>query len=87
MTDEPEEEIREIRSPNERILNAIDILVGNSTDARWESAQKAKESLLREQAKRIVAQIQGTMGLEGQALDQEQIEEMIERTYQELRDE
>ena len=87
MTDEPEEEIREIRSPNERILNAIDILVGNSTDARWESAQKAKESLLREQAKRIVAQIQGTMGLEGQALDQQQIEEMIERTYQELRDE
>ena len=48
---------------------------------------KVKESLLREQAKRIVAQIQGTMGLEGQGLDQEQIEEMIERTYQELRDE
>ena len=25
MTDEPEEEIREIRSPSERIMNAIDL--------------------------------------------------------------
>ena len=72
MTDEPEEEIR---SPSQRIMDAIDILTGS------------KESLLREKARKIVAQIQGTMGLEGQALDQEQIEEMIERTYQELRDE
>ena len=75
MTDEPEEEIREIRSPNERIMDAIDILTGNS-----------KESLLREKARKIVAQIQGTMAPEGQGLDQEQIEEMVERTYQELRD-
>ena len=72
MTDEPEEEIR---SPSQRIMDAIDILTGNS-----------KESLLREKARKIVAQIQGTMGLAGQGLDQEQIEEMIERTYQELRD-
>ena len=75
MTDEPEEEIREIRSPSQRIMDAIDILTGNS-----------KESLLREKARKIVAQIQGTMALEGQGLDQEQIEEMIERTYQELKD-
>ena len=70
MTDEPEEEIR---SPSQRIMDAIDILTGNS-----------KESLLREKARKIVAQIQGTMGLEGQALDKEQIDAMIERTYEEL---
>ena len=72
MTDEPEEEIR---SPSQRIMDAIDILTGNS-----------KESLLREKGRKIVAQIQGTMALEGQGLDQKQIEEMIERTYQELKD-
>ena len=90
MTDEPED-----RSPSQRIVDlfsdrlctgAADFLINNSTDERWESAQKTKESLLREQAKRIVAQVQGTMALEGQGLDQEQIEEMIERTYQELKD-
>jgi hypothetical protein len=69
-----------------QVGSASDFLVNNSTDARWESAQKAKESLFREQAEKIVAQVQGTMGLEGQGLDQEQIEEMVERTYQELRD-
>jgi len=48
---------------------------------------KVKESLLREQARKIVAQVQGTMALEGQGLDKEEIDAMIERTYQELRDE
>ena len=62
----------------------IDFLINNSTDERWKSAQKAKESLLREQAEKIVSQVQGTMALEGQGLDKEQIDAMIERTYQEL---
>ena len=42
MSDKPEEEIR---SPNQRILDAIDILVGNSTVERWHSAQKANKIL------------------------------------------
>ena len=65
----------------------IDFLINNSTDARWESAQKANEILLREQARKIVAQVQGTMALEGQGLDKEEIDAMIERTYQELKNE
>lgn len=45
---------------------------------------KKRRERIRGKAEKIVSIVQGMMALEGQGLDKEEIDAMIERTYQEL---
>jgi transcriptional regulator with XRE-family HTH domain len=46
--------------------------------------QKLKREQAERKAKRLVALVQGTSGLEGQAVDREAVESMVEQTTHEL---
>lgn len=48
------------------------------------SALQMQETQARSKAKELVAMVQGTSGLEGQAVDKEKLDEMIRRTVHEL---
>lgn len=48
------------------------------------SPQELKEEQARKRAKRLVALVQGTSGLEGQAVDRAAYREMVDRTVAEL---
>jgi transcriptional regulator with XRE-family HTH domain len=49
-----------------------------------DSPRELKEEQARKRAKRLVALVQGTSGLEGQAVDRDAYQEMVDRTAAEL---
>jgi hypothetical protein len=50
----------------------------------WVAPPELKREQAERKAKKLVALVQGTSGLEGQAVDRETIESMVKQTTQEL---